>query len=273
MVFSVLFGKENLFCSLVSAVTGDKIELDGELHSQATLREDDVLLNTIRFDTFAKTKNKRFYTADMQRSFYEARLERRTTYYACRTISNQVVKDMVYEDLNPVNIAFILTSHGDNQAIRRIKLCDIDTHEIFSDLIEITYVYIKVVLKNADKKSDIYLFSNFFAISSQKEADNFVKEFERTKLGKELIEMYNKAVSNVNNLREIESSPYYTGRLNEAQLEAERIKAEKKGIKKGIKKGALAIAKNLLLLNLPLEQIISVTGLSQEEVEALRDSN
>jgi len=45
--------------------------------------------------------------------------------------------------------------------------------------------------------------------------------------------MYNKAVSNVNKLRKIEASPYFTERLNEAQLEVERREATEKGIKEG----------------------------------------
>ena len=225
IVFSVIFGKRNLFCELVSAVTGDKIELKEDPHSQATLREDDVQLNSIRFDTFATTVNDRLYTADMQRSYKEARLEYRTAYYACRAISYQEVGNMAYENLKPVNIAFILTSHEKDKPIRRIKLCDTETFEIFNDLLEITLVYIQTIVKTADKKSKLYLFARFFAISSQNDADNFVREFEKIKLGKDLIVMYNKAVSNVNKFKKIESSPYFTERLNEAQLEGERKKA------------------------------------------------
>jgi len=69
VVFSVMFGRRSLFCELVSAVTGDNVELDENPHSQASLREDDVQLNTNRFDTFARTKDKKIYTADMQRQY------------------------------------------------------------------------------------------------------------------------------------------------------------------------------------------------------------
>jgi len=62
------------------------LELDGNPHSQAMLREDDALLNSIRFDICAWAKNDKLYTADIQRSYKEARLERRTVYYACRSI-------------------------------------------------------------------------------------------------------------------------------------------------------------------------------------------
>jgi len=236
VVFSVLFGKKNMFCALVSAVTGDEVVLDSEPHSQATLREDDVLLNSIRFDTFAMAQNSKLYTADMQRSYKEARLERRTAYYACRAISTQEVKDMAYEDLNPVNISFILTDRDDKKPVRKIKLCDIDTFEVYDDLIEITLVHIPAVIRNMDKKSNLYLFARFFAISSQDDAVKFVNEFEISDLGKELIIMYNNAVADANNLARIETSPYFTGRLTEAQLEEERKKAERKALIKSARK-------------------------------------
>jgi predicted transposase/invertase (TIGR01784 family) len=143
---------------------------------------------------------------------------------------------MAYEDLQPVNISFILTEHKDKQAIRRIKLCDIETHEIYDGLIEITLVHIPTVVKSADKTSDLYMFARFFTISSQADADKFVEEFGATELGKGLIDMYNNATANSQNLNRVEASPYFTGRLTEAQLEEERKKAERKALIKTARK-------------------------------------
>ena len=82
------------------------------------------------------------------------------------------------------------------------------------------------------------MFARFYDISSQTEADKFVLDFGKSKLGRELIELYNKSVENVNHLKEIESSPYFTQRLNEAQLEEERKIAAKKAAKIAAKKAA-----------------------------------
>ena len=229
VVFAVMFGKRDLFCRLIQAVTGDIIQLDGDPHTQATLREDDVLLNIIKFDTFAPTQNKRFYSADMQRTYKESRQERRTVYYACRAVSTQNVDDMAYEDLNPVHISFILTSHKASKAIRHVKLCDIDTHEVFDELITLTQVYIPTVLKTFDKNSDLYIFAYFFKITSQKKADVFVKKFGAHDLGMELINVYNIATANAQELQQLESRPYFLGRLTEAQIEEIKEKARKIG--------------------------------------------
>ena len=45
--------------------------------------------------------------------------------------------------------------------------------------------------------------------------------------------------------------------------------AEQRGIKKGETTKAITIATNLLSLNLPLETIITATGLTREEIENL----
>ena len=269
VVFSILFGKRELFCALVSAVTGDKVELNGEPHSQATLREDDVLLSTIRFDTFGWALNNKLYTADIQRSYKEARLERRTAFYACRAISVQDVRNMAYEDVNPVNISFILTDHKEKQAVRRIKLCDIETHEIYDDIIEITLVHIPTVIKDADKTSDLYMFARFFAISSQADADKFVEEFVTTQLGKGLIVLYNNATANPQNLSRIESSPYFTGRLTEAQLEEERKKAAAAAKRKAL----IETARKMLSDGLTLDIIRKYVDLDMDTLNSLTAAN
>jgi len=270
VVFAVMFGKRDLFCRLIQAVTGDKIDLDGDPHTQATLREDDVLLNIIKFDTFAPTQNKRFYSADMQRSYKESRQERRTVYYACRAVSTQNVDDMAYEDLNPVHISFILTSHKDDRPIRHVKLCDTETHEVFDDLLTLTQVYIPTVIKTYDKNTDLYIFARFFKITDQKKADTFVKKFGTHDLGKELILLYNTAVADAQKLSQIESRPYFLGRLTEVQLEEERQKARKKGEEMGEYTKAIKVAKNMLYRGVSPELIAEYLELDVDIIRSLR---
>jgi predicted transposase/invertase (TIGR01784 family) len=262
VVFGVMFGKHDLFCRLIQAVTGDKIELEGDPHTQATLREDDAMLNVIKFDTFAPTLNKKFYSADMQRSYKESRQERRTVYYACRSVSTQNVDDMAYEDLNPVHISFILTSHKDDKPIRHVKLCDTETHEIFDDLLELTLVYIPTILVTGDKNSDLYILARFFKITSQKKADEFVKEFGAHELGRELILMYNNAVANAHELQQIENRPYFIGRLTEAQLEEER--------KKAVMRSKINTARKMLSRGVATELIVDYLDLDIDIVRSLK---
>ena len=45
----------------------------------------------------------------------------------------------------------------------------------------------------------------------------------------------------------------------------------KNGITKGEKKNSIEIAKKLLKLNMPLEQIIEITELTKEEIEKIKN--
>ncbi|MNI63818.1 hypothetical protein D3C73_1192210 [compost metagenome] len=63
-----------------------------------------------------------------------------------------------------------------------------------------------------------------------------------------------------------------------SMLEGAREEARKEGLKEGLKEGKiegikeakLETAKNLLTIGLPLDQIVSVTGLSKEEINSLK---
>ena len=58
--------------------------------------------------------------------------------------------------------------------------------------------------------------------------------------------MYNNATANAQELQQLESRPYFLGRLTEAQLEEERQKARKKGEEIGANEKAIKAAKNML---------------------------
>lgn len=172
-------------------------------------------------------------------------------YYACRAISTQPVTNMSYDDL-----------------------------------IEITLVYVPAVLREGDGAKDLYIFAQFFAISSQEEADKFAEGFSSVELGKELISMYNNALRDVNSLNFIENAPYFTGRLSEAQLEEAKKKAEQKGLDSGMSRGmargmaqgisqgtarGTATAKRelaaaMLAKNYPVETVAELIGLPQSEI-------
>jgi len=79
-------------------------------------------------------------------------------------------------------------------------------------------------------------------------------------------------------LMNYESDMITSKRLGRAEGIAEGIsKGRAEGIAEGISKGRVEgcvdVARNLLRMNLPLEQIITATGLTRAEVEALREAD
>ena len=231
VVFAITFSSKVLFARLCSAVYDKQITIAGEPLSQAAIRENDVTLNAIRFDVMAYTDSRQLFTMDMQRRYFEGRQERRGIYYMCRAISRQLVKEMMYEDVNPVHIAFILTDHkGAPRGVRKVGLCYLDTGELYNDLIELVLVYVPAVIREytASDDNDLYVFSRYFAISSQDEATAFLEEFKENDLGRDLVLMYNRLIATYQELEEMENSPYFTQRLTEAQLDKARAEAAAK---------------------------------------------
>ena len=189
----------------------------------------------------------------------------------------------------------ILTDHKDSKAVRHILLCDVDTHEIFDDLITLTVVNVPTVVRTDDISNNLYIFARFFSISSQQEADIFTNDFNSYKLGKELIAMYNKSVMNVPDLTRLERLPYFTERLTESEIEEikQEIRQEalqkgiqegrQKGIQEGIQEGVQKgrqeglqeaqrqTAKIMLMEGISEELIKKCTGLDAATINSLRD--
>jgi predicted transposase/invertase (TIGR01784 family) len=72
---------------------------------------------------------------------------------------------------------------------------------------------------------------------------------------------------------EHEQAVYRSRRMYETDMQSNIATAEDRGEQRGRQEGeqrkAFAIARNLLGMNMPLDQIVTVTGLTREEVEKL----
>ena len=86
-----------------------------------------------------------------------------------------------------------------------------------------------------------------------------------TDIGKELILVYNNATANSQNLSRIEASPYFSGRLTEAQLEEERKKAERKAL--------IKTARKMLSDGLTLDIIRKYIDLDMDTLNSLTAAN
>ena len=76
---------------------------------------------------------------------------------------------------------------------------------------------------------------------------------------------------------ERERAIFRNRRIALADLESNMVTAKRIGKAEGLAEGRATgladVARNLLKMNMPLEQIITATGLTRAEVEALRDSD
>ena len=62
---------------------------------------------------------------------------------------------------------------------------------------------------------------------------DFAADYDSNDLAKELISVYNTAVSDTQSFYDIDEKPYFTGRLTEAQIAEERAEAEALGEARG----------------------------------------
>ena len=91
-----------------------------------------------------------------------------------------------------------------------------------------------------------------------KEAKSELEKLEMSPEDRELYELRLKAIRDEINIRE----SGYTDGMRDGM---------KDGMKDGEEKGKKEIAKNMLKENMPIEVISKLTGLSQEEIEKLKD--
>ena len=76
----------------------------------------------------------------------------------------------------------------------------------------------------------------------------------------------------VSGLDDREIDNYFSDMMTEKEMRPYIEGAEQQGYRKGFEAGTEQVAKSLLLLGVPLEQIGIATGLSSERIEALKDN-
>jgi hypothetical protein len=94
-----------------------------------------------------------------------------------------------------------------------------DTSEAASDLLELTQVFVPPVVKIADNGSDLYIFARFFAVVSRQDADSFSNGAGDQELAKELIELYNGLVANVEALKDYDDLPFFYEKLTQEEID------------------------------------------------------
>ena len=102
------------------------------------------------------------------------------------------------------------------------------------------------------------------ARSKNKEIDKAKKELERLAMNPEEKEMYDLRIKAIRDEMNIRESGYIDG------LAEGEAKGRAEGESKGKNERNIEIAKNLLKQNIAMEIISNATGLSPEEIEALK---
>ena len=253
--------------------------LEGERHiSDITFQNPILQPETIEdrgviFDIHCKDDKGGWFVVEMQNGaqpyFYD-----RGIYYLSRAISNQGEKGKDWKfNLCPVYGIFLLNyKMGMNSKFRTdVILADRDTGQMFSDKIRQVYLELPWFTKEADDcETDferwLYLLKHMDTLDRM--------PFKARKAIFERLER----IGSMANLTPKQRAQYeeewkiYNDYYNTLDFAVEkgRKKAMEEGRAEGLKEGKRSIALNLKRMGLGIEQISSATGLSLEEIEALK---
>ena len=206
-------------------------------------------------------------------------MEKRTTFYASKKITEQLGPKAKYTDLKKIIVISILNySFIDlpEYVTKTVRVAD--RHREYEINNDVTYYYIELEKfrnQNPDMKEPI---NQWLAFIDMERGDLLEMAEKENELIKEAKETYNILTGDeeVKRLAEIRLMSHLE---EQAALECAREKGTQEGLEQGKKEGLkqgqkdekIKIVKRLLKLNLSIEQIVEVTQLDKEEILKLKN--
>ena len=140
-------------------------------------------------------------------------------------------------------------------------------NSVFTDLLEVDLLELKK-LPQADDGTNLWDWLRFIKTNNEEEMEMLAHENPEIEKAYDALQ----DLSNDEAIRhEAQQREMYL--QNEMAINEERYEQGiKKGKEQGLKESKIEIAKNLLGINLPLEQISAATGLSVDEIKKLKSN-
>ena len=188
----------------------------------------------------------------------------RIVFYDAKLITEQLGSGGKYESIQKV-ISIVITNKelikNSSRYHHRFTFYDPEAGVEFSDVIEIHSLELNKLPDRTDG-TELYDWAKFINAESEEELDMVAERNPRVK----------KAVVTLRRLSADEQARDMYERREKAMRDIDSMnrEAEQRGLEKGKTEEKAKIATNLLSLNLPLETIITATGLTREEIENLR---
>ena len=243
LIFCYMFENPALFRRIIQAVVGknEKVELTEPPLSQVAYRNPELTkekktrLGTVRVDVQADGLSK-LYSLDMQRQYNKTIILKRVMFYSFRLYTSQTVEKMRYDQLKPACVTFMMADSQDGEKKHerhRITVCDETTGEKYYDILDSYLVFVPSVIKGGkNKRGDLYVFSSFFAVKNQGQANKFEQDYGAEPLGKEMIRLYAEAVrikqrlEDLRNYNQFFTEKEYEQKVMEMELEFNKERRE-----------------------------------------------
>ena len=232
----------------------------------------------ILFDLLCQT-SKGTILVEMQKASRSDQRDR-LLFYGSRLVTRQVERGDEKYVLAPVKVICIMNyedNHPNSPAekiLYHYRQMEVETAEPFSDRMSFYLLELPRIMRYTDEYDSpvaawCRIFRNFaiFAKSrSEKDAG-----FDRLERAMRVSGLDDKEIDNYfsDMMTEKEMLPYIEGAEQQGYRKGFEAGSEQ-GMAKGVEKGIEKVAKSLLSLGIPLEQIGIATGLSPERIESLR---
>lgn len=238
------------------------------------------------FDLYCTNERGEKFIVELQKTKQKF-FKDRTVYYSTFPIREQAISGSDWDfELKKVYMIAILDFEFDEDKEEtykyryNVKLSDTETHKIFYDKLYFIYLSMPKFNKAIDEletKFDKWLFvlknlHKLDRVPEKLKESIFLSLFEKAEIARFSREEYQSYEDSLKYYRDLNNSL----KTSKEEGRKEGIKEGKKvgkkvGIKEGIKEGKKEVAKNMLGEGFSLEIIRKITGLSQKEIEKLRD--
>lgn len=280
IVFKAFFSRNvHYLKSFLSAILGKQIKIKKVIHD-ARLEQLTKEMKYGILDLEVELEDGEIVNVEMQLRDNK-NIEKRTTFYASKKIVEQLEPNGNYEELKRVIVIAILDYNlTDLEEYITETVRVVSNHKEYELNNVVKYYYIeleKFRKQNPDMQDERNQWLAFIdmergdllemAKKENKEIKDAVKDYEVLTGDEEI-----KRLTEVRLMSELEEqSALATARAKGTEEGLKQGKEEglKLGKEEGLKQGKEEIAKKLLEMNLPLKQIIEVTGLSKEEIEKI----
>lgn len=207
-------------------------------------------------------------------------LKGKSIYYLCDLHSSQPSKGVRrYDNLArtyQVTFCSYTVFHDRKEYVNSFSMRHDEDNELLSDAIRVVYVELsklqETMKKSVDDMTDLEKWAVFFRYANEPTHRETVNEVIASK---EVLQMAGNLLMNISQ-DERERAVFRSRRMYQTDLQSNLATAEDRGKEIGISIGeknrSIEIARNLLKINLSLEQIITATGLTKEEVENIRNT-
>ena len=221
------------------------------------------------FDVYCENEDGEKFIVEMQNA-YQTYFKDRSLYYSTFPIREQAQKGGNWDyKLEHVYVIALLNYQMSDPAFSKntinhdIGLLDKQTHRVFNDKLTFKYVEIAKFNKSIDQLETnfdkwIYVLQNLSRLDKQ-------PKYLQTSVFNRLF-----AEAEIASFTQTELQDYEDSLKAYRDIKNSLDTARKEGITEGMAKEKAKIAKNLLEIGMPLENIMQVTGLTEDEINNLQ---